>query len=68
MSTRSRRRKQGKAASGGGALRGMRSGFKKAAGVAAGDATKPPAKSPIGTIVTVLLLIAAVALFLYRRR
>jgi hypothetical protein len=66
MSTRSRQRKQGKARSSGGALRGLRSGFKKAVGRDPGGDTV--AKGSLrGTILTVLILLAAIGFFLYRQ-
>jgi hypothetical protein len=67
MSTRSRQRQSAHKKKHGGALTGLRTGFKRATGVAGGLPAKKR-KSPVGTIVTVLLVLAAAALLFYRNR
>jgi hypothetical protein len=70
MSTRSRKRREGHK-KGGGALRGLRSGFQRATGTAGagGEASAAPKKksSRLANVLWTLLLVAAVGFFLYRR-
>lgn len=71
MSSKKERRRRQQRASGrkkGGALMGMRSGFKNVASSVAGTAEPKKKKSGwVGTAVTLLILAAAVALFLNGR-
>jgi len=62
-----RRRRQGGGRKKGGTLMGMRSGFKSVASSVSGSGEKEGKSGWIGTVVTLLVLAAAVAFFLSRR-